>query len=398
MKPGVILSMEQALSMTYATLRFVQLGWRVIKLEATAARPGALPGDPNRYIGSVIEDEGRRSYFVAPNVAKESIALNLKTAEGREALTRIIEALDVDVFCCNTLPARYQPLGIDYDSLRAVKPDLIWAAISALGPEFPNVAGYDPVIQAMAGFMEVTGEAARSPMLSGIPLVDLKAGDEVYANVWMALAERAISGRGTRIDVSMFQVAASWLITVLPLVDFDCGYSEITRCGNEHRKFVPTNAYPTADGAVFMAIGSDAMWRRLSETAMFATIATERRATNEGRLIDRAAIHADIAAVTRDHPTEAVDAVLADALIPHAPILTVPEVMEHPAIRDKLTRLRMPDGRRTRMQPMAVDLDGAETEFAFPPQYGEQTRPILAEAGYDDEGIAALAAAGAIAD
>jgi crotonobetainyl-CoA:carnitine CoA-transferase CaiB-like acyl-CoA transferase len=93
-----------------------------------------------------------------------------------------------------------------------------------------------------------------------------------------------------------------------------------------------------------------------------------------------------------------VDAVLADALIPHAPILTVPEVMEHPAIRDKLTRLRMPDGRRTRMQPMAVDLDGAETEFAFPPQYGEQTRPILAEAGYDDEGIAALAAAGAIAD
>ena len=68
MKPGVILSLEQALSMTYATLRFVQLGWRVIKLEATAARPGALPGDPNRYIGSVIADEGRRSYFMAPNV------------------------------------------------------------------------------------------------------------------------------------------------------------------------------------------------------------------------------------------------------------------------------------------------------------------------------------------
>jgi crotonobetainyl-CoA:carnitine CoA-transferase CaiB-like acyl-CoA transferase len=246
--------------------------------------------------------------------------------------------------------------------------------------------------------MEVTGEADRAPMLSGIPLVDLKAGDEVYANVWMALAERATSGRGKRIDVSMFQAAASWLITVLPLVDFDCDPSEITRCGNEHRKFVPTNAYPTADGAVFMAIGSDVMWRRLSETPMFRPITNEGRATNEGRLADRAQIHADIAAVTRRYKTAEVDAVLAEAMIPHAPILTVPQVMEHPALQDKLTRLRMPDGRETRMQPMAVDIDGAGTEFAFPPKYGEQTRAILEEAGYDNAGIHALAAAGAIAE
>jgi len=244
----------------------------------------------------------------------------------------------------------------------------------------------------------VTGEAERAPMLSGIPLVDLKAGDEVYANVWMALAERAMGGRGKRIDVSMLQAAASWLITVLPLVDFDCDPSEITRCGNEHRKFVPTNAYPTRDGAVFMAIGSDVMWRRLSETPMFAPIATEGRATNEGRLADRVRIHADIAAVTRNRRTAEVDAVLAEAMIPHAPILTVPEVMEHPAVRGKLTRLRMPDGRETRMQPLAVDLDGAETTFAFPPKYGEQTRAILAEAGYDAAGIRDLTAAGAIAE
>src|SRR5215471_5539829 len=83
MKPGVILSMEQALSMTSATLRFVHLGWRVIKVEATPQSPDALPGDPNRYIGSLVADEGRRSYFIGPNVGKESVALNLKTAEGQ---------------------------------------------------------------------------------------------------------------------------------------------------------------------------------------------------------------------------------------------------------------------------------------------------------------------------
>ncbi|HJL53486.1 MAG TPA: CoA transferase, partial [Arenicellales bacterium] len=143
MKPGVILSMEQALSMTYATLRFAQLGWRVIKLESTPLREGALPGDPNRYVGSVVADEGRRSYFVGPNLGKEAIALNLKSDEGKQALKRIIRELDVDIFCCNTLPARYEELGIDYDTLKEVKPDLIWAGISAMGPEYPNAAGYD---------------------------------------------------------------------------------------------------------------------------------------------------------------------------------------------------------------------------------------------------------------
>ncbi len=273
MKPGIILSMEQALSMTYATLRFVQLGWRVIKVESTPLRPGALPGDPNRYIGSVVADEDRRSYFVGPNLGKEAIAMNLKSDEGQEALKRIICELDVDVFCCNTLPARYEDLGIDYDTLKGVKSDLIWAGISALGPDYPNTAGYDPIIQAMAGYMEITGTADGPPTLSGVPLVDLKAGDEAYANIWMALAERATTGEGKRIDVSMLQAASSWLITVLPLIDFDCEDWEVARCGNEHRKFVPTNAYPTQDGAVLIAIGSDALWKRLGDIPKFAGIA-----------------------------------------------------------------------------------------------------------------------------
>ena len=194
MKQRTVLSMEQALSMPYATLRFVQLGWRVIRIEAVGAGKG-LPGDPNRYIGqrtdTKMPDDDRRSYFIAPNVGKEAIALNLKTAAGREALKRIINELKVDVFCCNTVPERYGPLGIDYATLSSVKSDLIWAGISALGPEYPQVPGYDPVVQAMAGYVELTGEANGTPLLCGVPVIDLKAGDEVYANVMLALAERA---------------------------------------------------------------------------------------------------------------------------------------------------------------------------------------------------------------
>jgi phenylsuccinyl-CoA transferase len=397
MKPGVILAMEQALSMTSATLRFVHLGWRVIKLEATPQSPDALPGDPNRYIGSLVADEGRRSYFIAPNVGKESIALNLKAPEGQGVLRRLIRDLKVDVFCCNTLPSRYGELGIDYDALRAVKPDLIWAAISAMGPDYPDAAGYDPAIQAMVGYMEVTGPTDGPPTLSGIPLIDLKAGDEVYANIWKALAERATSGKGSRIDVSMMQAAASWLITVLPLVDFDCDPWEITRCGNEHRKFVPTNAYPTSDGAVLFAIGSDMGWRRLTDVPKFSPIATPLRVTNVGRVKDRIAIHADIAAITRQYPSAEIIADLKRAKIPHAPINTVPQAMQIEAIAEKLTTTIAPDGRRVRLPPMAVDHAGTRRDYAFPPCYGEQSETILREVGYGDAEIARLRAKGVLA-
>ncbi len=149
MKPRTVLAMEQALSMTYATLRFVQLGWRVIRLEGTPIADGIPPGDPNRYIGSKIVDDDRHSYYIAPNVGKEAITLNLKDEKGRAALHRLIDELEVDIFCCNTLPSRYQPFGIDYETLSAINPRLIWAGISSMGPEYPDVAGYDPAIQAM---------------------------------------------------------------------------------------------------------------------------------------------------------------------------------------------------------------------------------------------------------
>ncbi len=395
MKPGVILSMEQALSMTYATLRFAQLGWRVIKVESTPLPSGGLPGDPNRYIGSVVADEDRRSYFVGPNLGKEAIALNLKSEEGQEALKRIIRELDVDVFCCNTLPARYEDLGIDYDTLKAVKPDLVWAGISAMGPDYPNVAGYDPIIQAMAGYMEITGPADGPPTLSGVPLVDLKAGDEVYSNVWMALAERATTGNGKRIDVSMMQAASSWLITVLPLIDFDCEDWEIQRCGNEHRKFVPTNAYPTEDGSVLIAIGSDALWKRLTDIPKFAGVAKSGREVNAGRLEQREAIHADIAAVTQKHSRSEIVSDMLAARIPHAAINTVRQVMDLKSVASKLTKTQMPDGKTIRMQPMAVDVEGAQNELSFPPGYGEHTTDILQEAGYGKDEIEALLGSGA---
>jgi crotonobetainyl-CoA:carnitine CoA-transferase CaiB-like acyl-CoA transferase len=396
MKPRTVLSMEQALSLPSATLRFAQLGWRVIRIEAAPTGNG-LPGDPNRYIGSRVADDDRRSYFIAPNVGKEAIALNLKDARGQDVLKRLIRALDVDVFCCNTVPARYKQLGIDYETLSAVKPDLIWAGISAMGPDYPNTPGYDPVIQAMCGYMEVTGDPNGAPMLTGIPVIDLKAGDEVYANVMLALLDRAETGRGRAINVSMLQAAASWLITVLPLIDFGCEPHEITRAGNRHRKFIPTNVYPASDGFVYLAIGSDVQWRRMTELPKFAGIGNDVRATNEGRHIEQEAIHRDIAAVTQRYPADEILADLRAATIPSTRIYDVRHVRELPQLHAKLTQTTMPDGKTVHMQPPAVDVAGASIELDFPHKYGADTRHVLAEAGYPDADINALAAVGVIA-
>ena len=123
MKQRVVVSLEQALSLPYATWRFAHLGWRVIRIEATPVG-SADPGDPNRYIGSNVAGTDRRSYFLAQNVGKESLVVNLKSERGREVLHRLIERLEVDVFCCNTLPGRYVELGIDYEQLRRLRPDI----------------------------------------------------------------------------------------------------------------------------------------------------------------------------------------------------------------------------------------------------------------------------------
>jgi len=395
MKRRTVLSMEQALSLPCATLRFAQLGWRVIRIEAVGG--DGLPGDPNRYIGSRVADDDRRSYFIAPNVGKEAIALNLKDPRGHELLARLIRELGVDVFCCNTVPSRYRALGIAPEMLRQARPDLIWAGISAMGPDYPNAPGYDPVLQAMAGYMEVTGDRDGPPMLTGIPVIDLKAGDELYANVLLALLERQETGAGKEIHVSMLQAAASWLITLLPLLDFGCRPDEITRAGNEHRKFIPTNVYPARDGFVYLAIGSDVQWRRLTAIPKFAPVANEVRQTNEGRHAQRVAIHRDMAAVTIRHGVDELLADLRGATIPATRIHDIRQARELPALQGKLTRTVLPDGRTLRMQPMAVDLPGAPAALDFAPKYGQHTRQVLAEAGLDANAIQSLYGAGIVA-
>jgi len=400
-RPQIVVSVEQALSMSYATLRFRHLGWRVIRIEA-APRPGlSTRGDPNRHIGRDLgAGADRCSYFVAPNAGKESLVLDLKRPEGQALLHRLVRELPVDVFCTNTLPAHHRALGFDYETLRAAHPALIWASISAMGLEHPTVPGYDPMMQARCGFMDLTGYADGPPLQCGPPITDYKAGDEVFAQVMRALWERAETGQGQAIDVSMSRGALSWLHTFTPLLDMGSPPEELRRSGNEHRQFIPVNAYETADGWIYIAIGSDVQWQRLVADPRFAALDEEIYRTNEGRRSDKDRLFRRIGEITRGLPYAALAEVLSAARIPHAPITPIEGVPELPDYQQGQTRTVTPDGREIRLPPPAVEtahLREADRTLPLAPRYGEHTETILGELGLAATEIAALREQGVVA-
>ena len=396
----VVLTVEQALSMSHATLRLVHEGFRVIRLEPTPVPGRRSRGDPNRSIGRPVAGDDRHSYYVAPNVGKETLAVNLKEKEGRRLLHRLVEGLPVDVFCTNTLPARHVSLGMDYETLRDRRKPLVWCCISAMGPAHPDVPGYDPMMQALCGYMDITGYPDGPPLQCGPPLIDLKAGDEAFTRILVAIAGGAGAGEGRRIDISMAQVAVSWLTTFLPMLDMGSPPEELRRAGNEHRQFIPVNAYPTRDGHVYVAIGSDAQWNRFVKEHHFRSLDQERFATNEGRRAGKAELHEAIARITGQGSFAEISEALARAGIPHSPITPIEKVMDLPFVKAAALTTVAPDGRVVRLPPPATGtayLDRIGGRLPFAPAYGEQTDAILSEVGVTGADIAALRAAGVVA-
>jgi itaconate CoA-transferase len=396
----VVISVEQALSMPYATLRLVHLGWRVIRVEPTPVPGRKTRGDPNRYVGKPFAGQDRYSYFVAPNAGKEAVAADLKSPAGKEVLRRLLVDLKADVFCTNTLPANLKGLGIDPEAIHAIDPRLVWCGISAMGLAHPDVPGYDPMVQALCGFMDLTGHADGPPLVSGIPLVDLKAGDEAFAQIVLAMWERERTGKGKTVDVSMAHGAASWLQTFLPMLDMGSSPEELRRSGNEHRQFVPVNAYPVRDGYTYMALGSDAQWVKFAKEPAFQALDQPRFATNDGRRANRKDLHEAIAGITKAMTAAELDEILARVGVPHSPITPIEGVWRLPFVQESQLRTRAPDGREVRLPPLATSTEFVESrgrELPFPPAYGENTDAVLREAGYSAGEIEALRAKGVIA-
>jgi itaconate CoA-transferase len=388
-----ILSLEQALALPYATQRFVQLGWRVIRIESPA-EDGENSGDPNRYIGANLGFNDLHSYYIAPNVGKEAITLNLKKKEGQDLLKKIIRELNVDVFMCNTLPKRYKQLGIDFKNLSEANPQLIWCGISAMGPDEPDRAGYDPALQALSGFTFLTGEPDGKPVPSGIPVIDLKAGDEAFTQVLLAMLEQ--NKKGKEIHISMAQCAASWLITALPQLNFVRNDDELfKRSGNEHRSFIPCNVYPTKDGFVYLAIGNDIQWAKFTSLSEIGAdkLASVKRKTNEGRMQEKKEIYDEIGLITVNFTTKEFVDICLNLNLSVSPVNSIKEVAELGFVSDSSMKTVLPDGREAKLSPPSYTTSYLlENNFLLncSPRLGEHNDLILNQSGFSDEEIKTL--------
>jgi len=396
-----VLSLEQALTLPYATQRFVQLGWRVIRIESPGNKKNKRGGDPNRYIGEDTGMDDLHSYYIAPNIGKEAITLNLKKKEGQELLRTLIKKLNADIFLCNTLPKRYKQLGIDFETLKEANPDLIWCGISALGPEYPERAGYDPALQAISGYMFLTGEPKRDPTLCGLPIIDLKAGDEAFTQVLLTLLEQQSSADKTRkeplgkeIHISMTQCAASWLITALPQLQFTKDETKLfTRSGNEHRSFIPCNCYPAKDGYVYLAIGSDMQWEKLTMIKGFEHLKKEERKSNEGRKKDKENIYADIRKGLKNYTIDEFIELCTEQNLVVAPINTIQDVAKLDFVQKNMMKTLLQSGKEVSLFPAPL-----KTEFLTEnknilqcaPRHGEHNEAVFGEAGLSREEIKRL--------
>lgn len=376
----IVLSLEQATTLPFMTLRLAEEGARVIRVEAPPR------GDPNRWVGPEVipAERGMNAYYLPNNLGKESITLNLAGAEGQALLHRLIAELPVDIFATNTRPRSYQRLGIDYETLRALKPDLIWLGVTGFGPQ-SDEAAYDPILQARAGFMELTGEPDGVPLVFGLPMVDLGAGEHAYGQVMKALYRRALSGEGACIQLSMFQSAVSWMVSPLMLAH-SIGLP-ITRQGNTHQFFAPVSVYPTADGYVYLAVGNDRQWQALTEIAGFESLAREQYIFNNGRIAARQTLNREIAACTRNITTAELVGSLTRAAVPVSQINRIPDVYADPLIAPRLVRARDErSGLAIAIAPPPIEtehLRQSGNTLSFPPRLGEHNEAIYGALGCD---------------
>jgi formyl-CoA transferase len=391
-KKMTMLSLEQATVLPYLSYRLAMDGINVIRLEHP------FYGDPNRMIGeNRLGEEKMNTYFMAINPGKQCVTLDLGSPEGQALLKELIVELKVDIFATNQLPRNYEKLGIDYQTLKAVKPDIIWVGLTGFGPD-SNEAAYDPILQARGGLMELTGNAGEDPQVVGVPLPDMGTSEHAYGLVMKALVKRAMTGEGDRIDVSMFMSTTSWL--TVPITLTKSFGNKISRRGNTHEFFAPVSVYETKDGYVYIAVGNDRQWVSMTQLPGFEKLAKPEYEKNKGRIQDVKNLNNMINESTRTKTTAEMIDLCNKATIAISKVNTIEEVIEDPYVKNAMLSAKDPvTGTQIWMAPppfMTPFLKESNRQMTFPPRFGEDNAEIYGKIGYSQEKLAGLKDKGVI--
>jgi len=387
-----VLDLSRILGGPYCTQLFADLGAEVWKLEA-------LTGDDTRRWGPPFR-EGESAYFLSGNRGKKSLAVDLKDPRGQDMARRL--ALQADVLVENFKVGDLARYGLDYASLEAANPRLIYASVTGFGQTGPRrlEPGYDAALQALSGLMSITGERDGPPVKVGVAVVDVLSGLHLAVGILAALHERARSGRGQHLDLALYDVA------VASLVNQAQGYlmtgTPPKRLGSAHPQIVPYGAFEAADGFLVLAVGNDAQFGRACVALGLPELAEDPCfETNAGRVENRAGLEATLAAHFKTQPRAVWLERLQQANVPATPVNDLEEVFADPQLHARAMRQALPHPLLGR-----VDLVGSPLRHlsrtpaqlgAPPPLLGEHTGELLKEVlGLSEAEVRALEDAGVI--
>ena len=398
-----VLDLSRVLAGPWAGQIFGDLGAEVIKVE----RPGS--GDDTRHWGPpyIKDAEGSDSreaaYFQSANRNKQSLTLDFTQPEGQRLVRELVAQCDVllENFKVGGLAA----YGLDYESLKAINPRLIYCSITGFGQSGPYAkrAGYDFMIQGLGGLMSLTGrpegEEGAGPMKVGVALTDILTGLYATVGVLAALNQREQSGVGQHIDVALLDVQVACLAN--QAMNYLATGVSPKRLGNAHPNIVPYQDFPSADGNFILAVGNDGQFRKFCEVAGIASLADDPRfVTNKARVAHRAELIPLLRQATVFKTTAQWIEQLEKAGVPCGPINDLQQVFADPQVQARGLRLDLPNAMGSSTPQVASPLRLSATPVAYrsaPPLLGQHTEALLQRLlGMSETQIAELREAGVI--
>lgn len=370
-----VLDLSRVLAGPYCTMMLGDYGADVIKIE----RPGR--GDDTRQWGPPWAG-GESAYFLSVNRNKRSLALNLKDPEGLAVLKTLVAQSDVVIE--NFKVGGAKKMGLDYETLRANHPNLIYCSISGYGQNGPDKhrPGYDFIAQAEGGVMSITGDAAGQPTKVGVAIVDITAGLFASNAILAALYHREQTGEGQYIDVSLLDSMVAWLANVGQ--NYLVSGQIPQRYGNAHPNIVPYQVFPTQDGWLALGVGNDGQFQRLCEQVLARPDLweDERYRTNPQRVAHRETLVSALEALFRTHPTAHWLTLLETHGIPAGPINNVAQALESEQIaaREMVQTVPHPTAGDIRLVGPVAKLSHTPAEIRrAPPLVGQHTVEILGD-------------------